>query len=68
MNLKELNLYTAYIKKEKNVRVVLHGKSMLPTIKNGDEVLITDDLNDLKLGDIIVYKKKKKMISLNYSR
>lgn len=37
------------------MKITAHGNSMFPNIKDGDEVTVINDINNLKKGDIILY-------------
>ena len=45
--------FIKFVKARGKIIIPITGNSMLPTLKNGDSIIITTDYTDINIGDIV---------------
>ena len=58
--MKEYDAVKEYVNMKKQITIKAVGKSMLPTIKEGDIITISNDINSLHVGDIVLFYNANK--------
>lgn len=53
----QYNILLQLLKSRRYITIKATGNSMLPTIKSGDNLIVDSNLENLKIGDIVLYSE-----------